>query len=178
LLELLLTMSACSVAITLSAGLIHRAMHAQSKSRAFADVERSAMRLSNALRRDAHAADEAVTDAESLDEGAVLRLQLAGDEAIEYRREQGTVERVELAGEVIQSREAFRFPADILLSIEQEPPRIVVLTLTTPPVAHSVSAADQRPLPAYATPVALRVAAVLGRSQAMPNSPPEQEQSP
>lgn len=178
LVELLLTLSACSVILTLSAGLIHRAMHAQSKSRAFADVERNAMRLGNAFRRDIHAADQALSGDETLAEGAVLRLRLAGDETVEYRRAGGVVQRVGLAGDVVQSREEFSFPAEISLTVEQETPRLVVFSITTPVVTASAAPMDKRPPPAYATPVSLRVAAVLARNRPTMSPPAEQEPVP
>ena len=41
LVELLVVMSAATVILTLSTGLIHRIMHAQSKARVLADMERT-----------------------------------------------------------------------------------------------------------------------------------------
>ena len=177
LVELLLTLSASCVILTLSAGLIHRAMHAQSKTRAFADAERNASRLSNALRHDIHAAQDALTSGESLAAGTVLRLVLTEGQAVEYRHAGGNVQRVGLAGEEVQAREEFRFPAEIQVTAQQQQ-RLVVLSIATPPVAHAVTAADQRPLPAYATPVGLRVAAILGRDLPAQMRPAEEETSP
>jgi hypothetical protein len=65
LVELMLTLSACCVILTMSAALIHRALHAQSKSRRFFDGERNAQRLGESFRRDVHAATSAATGAEA-----------------------------------------------------------------------------------------------------------------
>lgn len=54
LIELLVVMSAATVILTLSTGLIHRIMHAQSKARGLAEIERTTLRLGNRFRRDVH----------------------------------------------------------------------------------------------------------------------------
>ena len=74
---------AASIILTMSAGLVHRAMHAQSATRAFFDGERSALRLSEQFRADVHQAATATVEAPARNDGVFLRLRLAGDQAIE-----------------------------------------------------------------------------------------------
>ena len=94
LVELLVVMSACSIILTMSAGLVHRAMHAQSATHAFFDGERSALRLSEQFRDDVHQAATATVEAPARNDGVFLRLRLAGDQAIEYRQADSIVERI------------------------------------------------------------------------------------
>jgi hypothetical protein len=174
LVELMLTMSALTVILTISAALIHRAMHAQSKSRLFFDVERSAQRLSESFRRDVHAASVAATG-DAADGGVLLRLEMAGGQSVEYRQAAGRVERLWHVDDRVRAREAFVFSADTRLTAEQEPPRLVILSIV--PSADVAGQAD-RPLLPYAVPVSLRAAAVLGRNASLVDAADQPEKSP
>jgi hypothetical protein len=129
--ELLVVMSACSVILTMSASLIHRAMRTQSESRAFYDAQRSALRLARQFRDDVHHATTASLNRGELGENVVLRLQFAGERTAEYGHADSEVLRnLSRRGGAI-SREEFAFPSPIKLDVRQEdsPPRIV-LTIT------------------------------------------------
>ena len=159
LVELILTLSACCAILTLSAGLIHRAMHVQTKARRFADGERSAWRLGQAFRRDIHAANLATPGDE---EGGDLLVQLTllSGMAVEYRSAAGRVERLLLAKGTVQSRETFLFPSEVTITVTQPEPRVFALAVESPvPTARAKDA----PMPAYAVPVSLHVEAVLER---------------
>ena len=160
LIELLLAMSACTVILTMSAALIHRIMHVQSKTRAIVDGERAALRLSEHFRRDLHAATSAETDSASLGAGVVLRLKLSGRQAVEYRRSEGTVLRIVLAGDATGSREQFAFPNDIELTVRDESPGLVTLSITSPPAD---SPAESRQREPSAGPISLQATARLNR---------------
>jgi hypothetical protein len=169
LVELLVVMTACSVVLTMSASLIHRIMHAQTKTREFFDVERSALRLSSQFRRDVHAASNA-TPAEAGD-GVFLRLQFADGQAVEYHRAKGQITRIKSLEGGTAAREEFKFPANVALKVEEEAePRRLVLSLTANPI--DTPDAGTKPVwNAHAIPVSFRAAAVLGseRRLARPN---------
>ncbi len=140
LVELLVVMSACSVILSMSGVLVHRAMHAQSKTRSFFDVERSAWRLSDQFRRDVHQAIGLVAGDAELGEGVFLRIQLPDDQSVEYRRQEGNVQRVLSRNAAGVSHEEFLFPPAIELAIrEEESPRRLTLSITT---ASSTSARE------------------------------------
>jgi hypothetical protein len=160
LVELILTLSACTVILTMSAGLIHRALHAQSKARRCFDVERSALRLGASFRRDVHAAQSVLAGDEAGGDGVLLRLELAGGQAIEYRQSADGIERLWFVDGAIRAREPFLFPAGPRFQAARESPQLVVLTALPPADA---TESESRPLPSYTVPVILRVAAIVGR---------------
>jgi len=174
--ELLLTMSACTVILTMSAGLIHRALHTQSRSRSFFDTERSAMRLSESFRRDVHAAQDAAIGTAAQDDGLLLRLQFSGSQMVEYRQAAGRVERILHVSGSVKSREAFAFAADTQLTVEKASPHLVVLSIVPPPDAPGP--ADRPLLTAYSRPVSLRAEAVLARNSSLVDVAIAQEDSP
>jgi hypothetical protein len=160
--ELLVVMSAASIILTMSAVLTHRIMHTQSKARAVVDVERTSLRLANALRGDIHlATDATVADAARRD-GTFLQLTLPESQRIEYRREGAVISRILLAGERVVSRDAFAFPDGIELSIRKEGPRLVEMSIHSRP-GEMPTEDGQFEASAYAVPVNLQVAAALDR---------------
>jgi hypothetical protein len=174
LVELILTLSACCVVLSLSAGLIHRAMHAQTKARRVADGERSAWRLGQAFRRDVRAANRA-TPGDGGDGDLVARLDLPGDIAVEYRLAAGRVERLKLANETVQSRETFLFPAEVTITVTQPAPRVVALAVESPlPTGSS----KDTPMPAYAVPISLHIESVLDRHSPFVEAAAEKETMP
>jgi hypothetical protein len=162
LVELLATMSACTVILTLSAGLMHRAMHAQTKARAFCDGERSALRLANSFRNDVHQATGAARGDAAAGQDVALCLALGGDQFIEYRHTADKVTRVLLEGGQVRGRDEFAFPSAIELTVQQESTRFVVLSITSAPEVSSAEEPATRSI-AYATPVNCNVEAGLGR---------------
>ena len=171
LVELMLTLSACTVILTMSAGLIHRAMHAQSKSRMFFDGERSALRLAESFRRDVHDANSIATR-ETGGGDLLLRLQLAKEQSVEYRQAAGRVERLWHVDGIVRAREAFVFPAETRLMTETEGPRLITLSIAPPADA---TGPVERPLLPYTVRVCLRAEAVLGRNASLMDvaDPPE-----
>lgn len=171
LVELILTLSACTVILTMSAGLIHRALHAQSKARLFFDTERSTHRLGESFRRDIHAAQSAAVAGDGDDGAALLRLELPGEQAIEYWQETGRVERLWLVEGEVRAREAFTFSAETRFQVERESPRLIALSV----IPFTANAGpENRPLPSYTVPVSVRVEAVLGRNASLANAPEKQ----
>ncbi len=178
LVELMLTLSACCVIVTMSAALIHRAMHAQSKSRRFFDGERNAQRLGESFRRDVHAATSAATGAEAGGGDVFVRLEMSGGQTVEYRQAAGRVERTWHVDGSIRAREAFVFPAETRLMADKELPRLVILAVAPQGTTAASAAPAKASLDRYATPLSLRVEAVLGRHAALMDAPVTAEQSP
>lgn len=177
LVELLLVMSAATVILTMSAGLIHRIMHAQSKARSFVDVERSSLRLANTLRCDVHQATAASAGDADLDEGVFLHLRLPENQTIEYHCQQGAVQRVLLEAGKTVSRDEFVFPPGIELAIRKSDPCVVILTLNSRP--GEMPTDDGRSEPnAYSVPVSLQVEAALSRDVLLTSAMPTERRSP
>jgi hypothetical protein len=178
LVELMLTLSACTVILTMSAGLIHRAMHAHSKGRLFLDGERSALRLSDSFRRDTHAARVAATGPDAGDSDLLLQLELTGGQSVEYRQTAGRVQRLWKEDGKVRSRELFLFSPETRFIAEQQQPQLVVLSTVSPDdAADAASAPDSvgantRELPSYTFPTILRAEAVLGRNRALVDTEP------
>ncbi len=162
LVELLVVMSAATVILTLSTGLIHRIMHAQTKARWLADVERTTLRLSNDVRRDVHLATQATTDKSQLGNGSFLRLQLADGNTLEYRREETTIQRIQLDGSRTIAREEFAFGQEFELEANLEEGRLVVLSVTSRGHRNRNNS-DEPSRIADEIPVDLQVVAALGR---------------
>jgi type II secretory pathway component PulJ len=173
LVELMLTLSACCAILTLSAGLIHRALHAQSRARHIADAERSAWRLSHAFRRDVRDAAQATVGAKNAEPGGELlvRLELSGGKSVEYRQASGRVERLLQVPGSMQARETFAFPAEARIIVTQPSEQLLSLSVETPlpttPTAHTPSAL-------FVTPMSLHVQAALGRNTTLANIPTQE----
>jgi hypothetical protein len=178
LVELMLTLSACCVILTMSAGLIHRAMHAHTKGRKFFDGERSALRLGESFRRDVHAATAAVTgDAigDAVGDELLVRLELPGGQSIEYRQAAGRVERLWHVDGSVRAREAFTFPPETRLVASQESPSLIVLEIVPPEVAAEPADGALSP---YSVIVSLRAEAILGRHASLVEITNAPEQTP
>ena len=161
--ELLVVISSATVILTMSATLIHRIMHTQSRAYAFFCVERSALRLTTQFRRDVHSATDASIDGAG-DEG-VLTLQLTGDQTVEYRRAEGNVARVLSSGGDVVAREEFPFPAGTEWGLqEHQAPRRLILSLEGQP-QDNLDPNEKRPSPLFAVPVGFRAEACLGRDR-------------
>jgi prepilin-type N-terminal cleavage/methylation domain-containing protein len=172
LIELLVVMSATSIILSLSAGLIHRIMHAESKARSLGTIERTSLRLANTFRRDVHDASNAITDRAQLTDGAFVRLNSSGGKRIEYRREQRVIRRIQLDGERIVVRDEFAFPTDFEMNLQYDGSRLLVLAVSSQkenprnesPREESRSDKPIDPVRlAHALTVNLEVAAALGR---------------
>jgi hypothetical protein len=158
--ELLLAMSASSVILTMSVGMIHRVMHTQSRTRSFFDGERATLRLSRQFRQDVHSARSALTDADRLAPEVLLQLEMEDEQTIEYHHSNAGLERVLLEKDEVRSREEYAVQAEMSASFRQEEsPAVVVLS-----IAPRASAGEsEQPLGRPVTkPVSLYVEARLG----------------
>lgn len=160
LVELLLVMSSCTVILTMSAGLIHRLLHAQSRTRAFVDGERSALRLASQFRRDVHEATSAVTDAEQLNTGELLRLTEPAEQTVVYLGQQGAIVRLLTEGGRSVAREEYRFAGEFRPEIRRETQGLITLTLASPP-EQTIPVEGVRRKSTEAPPVSLQIAARL-----------------
>lgn len=169
LVELLVVMSACSALLTISAVLLHRMMHSQTKTRAFFAVQRSGLRLAEQFRSDVHRAASATTD--DLPDQVVLRLQLTASQQVEYRYAAGIVQRTLLEGDKTVGREEFVFPPSSEMTVsKQDSPSLIVLSVTSTPGDPGGPAQQS-----FATPVHLRVEARPSRDQQYAGVSPGQE---
>jgi hypothetical protein len=163
LIELLIIMSACSLVLTLSAALLHRAMHIQSRSRAYVDAERSATRLSHQFREDVHKALAHRAGEAPVDGDALLQLTHPGNEEVQYVAMDGTVSRTLMREAEVVSREEYAFPSAVKANVQQqEAPTRLVLVVTTNP-ADALNRTDSRRIEPGFSPVSLQAEAVLGR---------------
>ena len=175
LVELLVVMSACTVLLSISASLIHRAMHAESRSRSFYSVERNALRLSQQFRHDVHQAISATVIETLSDADAFLRLTTSEAETLEYRRRDGVVLRAIMQDGKDLSRETYAFPASSRHVIrEVGHPRRLVLTITADP-KEMPEAGGMQPWNQFATRVAFQAEAILARDfRFAPATPPRE----
>jgi hypothetical protein len=163
LVEMLVIMSGCTVILTTGATLIHRAMRADLESRAFYDIERSALRLERQFRQDVHEAIAAEATNQPGEDGVFLRLTFPGHQAVEYRQAGDSIMRTLSAGDRVRSRNEFVFNRAGELDIREEvAPRRLILTIASAP--NEPPSGGHRELARYLeTPVSVRVEACLGR---------------
>lgn len=163
LVELTVVLSACAVILTTSAMLVHRAMHTQSNTQSFLDLQRSALRLCAQFRADVHRANTAEVRDDSSDESFFVRLHGTDDQMIEYHQDGETVVRTSSKEEGPQAREEFDFGTAIDLSIREEsaPDRLILLIVSQPD--GTASGPEMRPRISRGGPVSLQVEASLDR---------------
>ena len=168
LIELIAVMSGCSVVLSMSAALLHRAMQTQAQTRYFFESERTALRLSGDFRRDVNRAVTAEAGDSSLADGVFLQLQLDEGQEVEYRRRSEAVVRtLSRAGEPV-SREEYLLSSDMEIAVSEEASsRRILLSITTDPrrkfrrnLPTAVAAASIREAP-----ISLQVSAVVGRDR-------------
>jgi hypothetical protein len=177
LVELTIIMSACTVVLTLSAVLMHRAMRTYAQATACRDAERSAMRLSDQFRLDVHQARAGSIDRATLGAGVVLRLELADGQTAEYRRQESAILRILSKDGSAVSRDEYVFsPSCKVNVVEAFEPRRISLTIATAPADPPVGNA-KRPLAMEEVPVSLQAEAVLGRDARFAIVPSAQEKS-
>jgi hypothetical protein len=135
MIELLLIMSACTVVLTLTGVLLHRAMRIQMQSRAHVNAERSALRLSEQFRSDVHQARAVASDF-GKDDKLLLHLVLTDGRVAEYSRANGALLRRESGGDRPTRREEFSFPGAHAVTIEHKsaPQRLALAIILKPTV--------------------------------------------
>lgn len=163
LVELLVVLTGCSVVLTLGGQILHRSMRSQVETRHFFDVERAALRLARQFRQDVHAARKATIEVKAAGDGPFLRLDLPGDQVVEYRRQAERIVRVLSRKDGSAGREDFTFSAAMKVGLQEEsPPRRLVLTIITsadPRVDALYKAAPS----VREAPVNLQAVALIGR---------------
>ena len=178
LVELLTVISGCAILMSLCGVLMHRSMQTQARTRYFFAVERTAMRLADQFRADAHRASGVETSDDELDDGAFLQLELPEDETVEYRREGASVVRLLSRDGAVVARESFSLASVGELSLEEDeaPPRLV-LTIAADP-DDSLPSMDRPAAGIRESPISFQVAAVLGRDRRHAPADAGQEASP
>lgn len=175
--ELLVVMIACVAVISLSSQLICRVMRAQMDSRGYADVERSALRLSRQFRSDVHRSVNAKLVAE--DKTVLAALEFADGDVVEYRADVHRIERTVLQNGERISLEEFRFPETIKCDLNQlaDPPRLQLTVLAVPTPLQILGKSKAKELVAMppANPVHVQIEAVLGRDQRLASAAASEE---
>jgi prepilin-type N-terminal cleavage/methylation domain-containing protein len=165
LVELLLAMTALSIILTLSVGLIHRMLRVQMQSRASADSERTALRLAGTFRRDVWQAASAAALGGDAASSVLVRLELPNHRSLEYGQEAAAVVRLLKEGERIIGRERFVLPEGTVARIERESGDLLQLSVAKAPPAPA-SAQNNEPSDRYTRDIGLRVVARIGRDAA------------
>jgi len=170
--ELLILSSATTIILTMSAMLLHSVMRVQVDSRAFADAERNAARLSHQFRQDAHHATAATVEAAKLKPNVLVELQLPLNETIEYSRANGSVLRTLSKSGKTVAREEFAFQSTSKISANaSNTPNTIVLSVTAPSLDAKSSKEEQ--LRSYrAAPISLQIEAGINRT-GFPSNPVE-----
>ena len=174
--ELLVVLSASTIILTMSAVLIHRIMHEQSRAQDFQDAERSSLRLSAQFRRDVHRASNVSLQESEASRGLTLHFaksQANAHRQIEYRFEQGCVTRILSDNGNTAWREEFSFPAETEWTMHEEtdPRRLLLVAHNRPQgiLAENDQHLEEdqhdnrRPAALWITPVIFRVEACLRR---------------
>lgn len=155
LVEMLVTMTVASVAMSTAVALLHRALRLESASRRVLERERAALVLGRQFRADIHRAREVVCAGDPLTAGVVLGATTAVG-TIDYRAVPGGLERVESrGGRTI--REAFPSPPGTRWWAVREG-RVVILR------AEASAGATTGP------PLAVEVAAIVGGADGEPDA--------
>lgn len=165
LVELLTVMSGFVVLLSLCAGLMHKAMQTQSRTRYFFEAERTALRLADQFRADVHRA--LALEAESEDASGVVDvlvlLSLPGNEKVSYRREGASVVRILSHEDDVVSRENFALTSLGELAVEElDSPRRLTLTLAVAP-EETLPSLGRPAAGVRVSPVSFQVTAVAGR---------------
>jgi len=166
LIELLAVLSGCSVVLGLTTSLLHQTMRAQSHTREFFDVERSAQRLARQFRSDVHAAATDsidLIDAKDASDGELLRLRLPDGQTIVYQRAAAKVIRIATQTGAATAREEYALSESMEIDVRQtDSPQRLVLSIASPPPLPSQSAPSS-PVNVRAAMVHLEVEATPAR---------------
>ena len=138
LIELLAVLSGCSVVLGLTASLLHQTMRAQSHTREFFDVERSAQRLARQFRSDVHAAAADsidIVDSKNADGSELLRLRLPDGQTIAYQRSAAKVIRIVTQADAPTAREEYVLSESMEIDVrETDSPQRLVLSIASTPL--------------------------------------------
>jgi hypothetical protein len=102
----------------------------------------------------------------------LVSFEVSQGQVIEYRQEEGRVERTLRLDGAVKAREAFAFPLGSRFTIDEPPPRLVRLSVAPP--AESAAPA-QSPRSAFDAPLWMQVEAVLGRGAAFVDDSPGED---
>jgi len=158
LVELIISMSACAVLLTLSVTLLHRVLHVQKRATAAVDAQRTLWRLEATFRSDVQAASS-LDDEVGAPAAHLIRLKLPNEKSIEYRREEACIERVLLTQGEVTGRERFAFSQAVEPTIVRDEQGLVTLAIYSrdipisgsPIVFHVTARTNRNRLPATLT---------------------------
>lgn len=172
LVELLAVLSGCSIVLTLTAMLLHQTMRTQSETRDFFRTERNQLRLARQFREDVHGATTASIGGDADQGEALVQLSFPESRTVDYRREAGTVVRVERERGKPSSREEYLLGESLEGDVrELESPARLSLEIASPPIEPSTT----DPASARERPIRFQVDAVLSRDLRFAGTPAGEE---
>lgn len=165
LLELMVTVSAAVVVLTLSVTCLHRMMSISSQSTHFLEAEQTALRLSRQFRSDTLLASSASVITQP-GEGAEIVLLFPSASAegvdIEYRLTPAQAVRSSLSESGEATREVYRLPAGTRWHVDwDETHHRLAVGATNPPSTDEPG--EQAPPPAWQVPFDMQLVATVGR---------------
>jgi type II secretory pathway component PulJ len=141
LVELMVTLSACSVLLSMCAMLMHRMFHSHRRGTVATAQEQTLWRLETAFRRDVLLARAVQAARDDLPAEVLVRLDMGNSETIDYRLAATQIERVVQRPATPSSREEFHFAQSVSAQVAQRSPAVVQLQLKSIPPAEDVNRA-------------------------------------
>jgi len=155
LLELLAAMSAASIVTAAAAGLVHKSLSLESRTRSTVAEERTALRLARQLRADIHTGLSATCSPDPADETKLVMIEGPAGSVV-YRREETGLVRIATAVAGGLTREDFVFSPNVSWAAKSHG-RLVTL-LGSAAATSATSTSSQRPRPAITINAALPAA--------------------
>lgn len=178
LVELLVVLSGCSVVLSTTGVLLHRAMRGESETRHMFDVEQAALRLSHQFRDDVHHAVEVQAPTNAPD-NELLHMTLQGGQTVRYARDEESVFRVLFQGDQPLSREEYHLGAASEITVaELTDPRRISLTISSRMESPTGRGRELRASEIRRAPVSLQLIAVAGRNASFAPAPGSAKEAP
>jgi len=161
LLELLAAMSAASIVTAAAAGLVHKSLSLESRTRSTVAEERTALRLARQFRADIHAGLAATCSPDPEQEPEIVRIDGPVGSVV-YRREETGLVRIETAVAGGLTREDYLFQPSVSWAARKHGRLVTLLGSAAAGATSAPSTSPQRPRPA------ITISAALPSAPAMP----------
>jgi type II secretory pathway component PulJ len=148
LVELMVTLSACSVLLSMCAMLMHRMFHSHRRGTVATAQEQTLWRLETAFRRDVLLARAVQGAQDDLPAEVFVRLDMGNSVTIDYRLAETQIKRMVQRPATPSSREQFQFAQPVSAQVARSSASVVQLQLKSIPPAEDVN-------PAYLPPPVL-----------------------
>ena len=161
LLELLAAMSAASIVTAAAAGLVHKSLSLESRSRSTVAEERTALRLARQFRADIHTGLSATCSSDAVDDTKLVMIEGPAGSVV-YRREETGLVRIATAVAGGLTREDYLFQPSVSWAAIQHGRLVTLLGTAAAGGTSAPSNSPQRPRPA------ITISAALPAAPAMP----------